>query len=552
MAISKHWAEQYAQRVIETHEKTSTQNTITCASGITPSGFVHIGNFREIMSVDLVYRCIKIQHKNCRFIFSWDDFDVFRKIPDFIENKAKFEPYLRHPITEIPSHDKHHQNYAQSFEKKLETELKRVGISPMYLYQSQKYKNGDYAHEIRTCLKHRATIKEILNQQRTTKLPEKWWPVSIFSKFTRTDNTEVLSWDGEWTLTYLCKDTNQKELCDLRNTDCIKLLWRIDWPMRWAYEKVSFEPAGKDHHSKGGSFDTGKSISSQIFDYKAPVSFKYDFVRIKGGKGKMSASEGELITLEEALSVYQAEVLRYIFASTRPNIEFAISFDLDVIKVYEDYDKCERIAHGLEDVSQERKQKEISNYTLSQISEHYTLSSNQDQLLQFSFRHIANILQIYNFDKALCLERLLKDSVHENDVVSKNTKDMTDKLERRIICCEQWIKNYAPQDFIFRLRDAPVSIHSYAPKLVHAIDSFAHRLVDEWHNFDDEGVHNLIYETCSLYEQKPQEFFSAMYYLLIGKEKGPKLAKFLMIIGKETFCFLMKPSLVNNNIMEDT
>jgi len=35
-------------------------------------------------------------------------------------------------------------------------------------------------------------------------------------------------------------------------------------------------------------------------------------------------------------------VVRYLFVSTRPNSEFAISFDLDVLKVYGDYDKVER------------------------------------------------------------------------------------------------------------------------------------------------------------------------------------------------------------------
>ena len=38
-----------------------------------------------------------------------------------------------------------------------------------------------------------------------------------------------------------------------------------------------------------------------------------------------------------------AEVARFMFAGTRPNTEFSISFDLDVLKIYEDYDKCGQI-----------------------------------------------------------------------------------------------------------------------------------------------------------------------------------------------------------------
>ncbi|WPR01356.1 class I tRNA ligase family protein, partial [Treponema pallidum] len=46
----------------------------TCASGITPSGTVHIGNFREIISVDLVVRALRDQGKSVRFVHSWDDY----------------------------------------------------------------------------------------------------------------------------------------------------------------------------------------------------------------------------------------------------------------------------------------------------------------------------------------------------------------------------------------------------------------------------------------------------------------------------------------------
>src|SRR5437868_10393535 len=44
-----------------------------------------------------------------------------------------------------------------------------------------------------------------------------------------------------------------------------KLLWRVDWPMRWAFEGVDYEPGGKDHSSMGGSFDTGSEIVRQVW-----------------------------------------------------------------------------------------------------------------------------------------------------------------------------------------------------------------------------------------------------------------------------------------------
>ena len=43
-----HWADQTAEKIIR---ERGDLDVYTCASGITPSGTVHIGNFREIISL---------------------------------------------------------------------------------------------------------------------------------------------------------------------------------------------------------------------------------------------------------------------------------------------------------------------------------------------------------------------------------------------------------------------------------------------------------------------------------------------------------------------
>ena len=62
-----HWADIMADKIIR--EK-GDKELYTCASGITPSGTVHIGNFREIITVELVVRCLRERGKNVRFIYS--------------------------------------------------------------------------------------------------------------------------------------------------------------------------------------------------------------------------------------------------------------------------------------------------------------------------------------------------------------------------------------------------------------------------------------------------------------------------------------------------
>ncbi len=88
---STHWADINADKIIR--EK-SGKDHFTCASGITPSGTVHIGNFREIISVDLVVRALRDKGEKVRFIYSWDDYDVFRKVPKNMPQQELLETYL--------------------------------------------------------------------------------------------------------------------------------------------------------------------------------------------------------------------------------------------------------------------------------------------------------------------------------------------------------------------------------------------------------------------------------------------------------------------------
>ena len=118
---------------------------------------------------------------------------------------------------------------------------------------------------------------------------------------------------------------------------------------------------------------------------------RYDFIGIKGSPGKMSSSKGKVVDLPDLLRVYQPEVVRYLFAGTRPNTEFVISFDLDVIKIYEDYDKTERIYWGTEKAKdEETRVRESRIYELSQVQK-----VPSEAPYQVPFRHLCNLLLIF-------------------------------------------------------------------------------------------------------------------------------------------------------------
>lgn len=76
------WAKEVAMRIIE---ERPNEEVYTVASGVSPSGFVHIGNFREIATPYLVAKELKKLGKKVRYILSFDEFDRFRKVPGNID-----------------------------------------------------------------------------------------------------------------------------------------------------------------------------------------------------------------------------------------------------------------------------------------------------------------------------------------------------------------------------------------------------------------------------------------------------------------------------------
>ena len=516
-----HWADQMADKIIR--EK-GDLDSYTCASGITPSGTVHLGNFREIITVDLVVRALRDRGKKVRFIYSWDDYDVFRKVPANMPNPEILEKYLRYPITEVPDTTGRNENYARHHEVDIEQQLPRVGIAPEFLYQASRYRANRYAEGMRLAMQNRDVIKECLNEYRDDahkmSADTVYWPVAIFCGKCSKDTTEITGYDGEYGITYKCECGNC-ETADIRTFKGAKLGWRVDWPMRWNEEKVVFEPGGKDHISPGGSYDTAKLVSKKIYGWDAPITMRYDFVNLKGVPGKMSSSKGKVIALPDALDVYQAEVLRYIFAGTRPNTEFAISFDMDVLKVYEDYDKTERIVYGIDKAkSEDHFNKEKRIYMLSQIDGKIP----ETMPYQITFRMLTTLLQIYSGDADKVIASL-------GDV----KPEQEERLRRRIACAWFWIKHSAPDcapEFCFEIRTSGKA--KLSVQMADAVKRVKDEVLPKLSSFQtDKDCQEAIYAVATALGLDAKALFTALYQVLIGKEQGPRLGSFMRIIGQE-------------------
>ena len=96
----------------------------TCASGISPSGPVHLGNLRELMVPHLVADEVRKQGAPCRHILSWDDYDRFRRVPGGFP--PEFAGHIGRPLTAVPDPCGDHPNWAEHFKQPLRESLARL------------------------------------------------------------------------------------------------------------------------------------------------------------------------------------------------------------------------------------------------------------------------------------------------------------------------------------------------------------------------------------------------------------------------------------------
>nr|MDP9212201.1 hypothetical protein [bacterium] len=194
-AESRHWAEQLAEEVIE---RFPDRKEYVCAAGISPSGVVHFGNFRDVMTITAVGRALERRGKRVKLLFSWDDYDRFRKVPAGVD-PAKFQEHIGKPLSALPDpQGDRNVSYAKRFERLFEGAVRELGISLEYRYQSDLYQAGVYDDAIRKAVEEREAIGRTLLGFMSDKAKaakgitdeafiKTYYPVNIYSEFTGKD-----------------------------------------------------------------------------------------------------------------------------------------------------------------------------------------------------------------------------------------------------------------------------------------------------------------------------------------------------------------------------
>jgi lysyl-tRNA synthetase class 1 len=104
------WVTRAADDAIRHHERTGSTGPVTCSSGASPSGPVHLGNLREFLMPHFVADELRRRGVPVRHLHVWDDYDRFRKVPAGVP--ASWVEHIGRPYTAVPDPWECHPSWA--------------------------------------------------------------------------------------------------------------------------------------------------------------------------------------------------------------------------------------------------------------------------------------------------------------------------------------------------------------------------------------------------------------------------------------------------------
>lgn len=521
-----HWSDKIAEKIIS---RNPDKEEYVCAAGISPSGSIHIGNFRDIATSLFVVKALERKGKKAKLLFSWDEYDRIRKIPVNVQAvNQDMEKYIGVSYADAPNpFDTEETSFAEYFEKEFEASIRRFGIQMDYRYQAQMNRSGKYKEYVIEALQKRGEIFDILDSFRTQDAQEgereAYYPVAIYCPVCHRDTTKITSLSDDCTRAhYVCKCGHEGEHDFTKDYNC-KLAWKIDWPMRWKYEQVDFEPGGKDHASPGGSYDTSRVIAKKIFDYEAPVFQGYEFIGIKGTTGKMSGSSGLNLTPATLLNIYQPEVILWLYAKSDPTKAFDFCFDDGILRQYFEFDKQ---YNSFLDGTADEYVRDIMNNCLMFDKKISTVPMS----------HLVQLGSVVDFNVEM-LETVFE---------KIGTPFKYEDFKERLSLAKYWLENCSPENVnrLCPVRNWPV--YNELDEKERAAVAMLHAYLDG-NEYTLEELNKELYEIPKrIYGYDAQNlkalqgtFFKDVYRLLLNKEKGPRLYLFLYAIEKDKFLSLL-------------
>jgi lysyl-tRNA synthetase class 1 len=500
-AITNYWLDQVASEIIAAHPS----GEIVVESGHAPSGYYHIGTLREILTASAIAWRINEAGRRAKHIDFIDDFDAFRKVPAGVDES--FRKYIGVPLYLVPDPTGKYGSWAEWLVTGLYAGLAELGVKSDVMHAHEEYSKGVFTNYIEQVLDKMPKAREIVADVTGRELPDDWSPFQILS-----DNNNLREWyytgaDQQRKVIYW-QDRRGRSGEVKYDDGRVKLDWRFDWPARWVQLGIDAEPFGRDHATKGGSYDSGGRIIREIFGKEPPMPVPYDFINRVGETKKMSKSAGDVVTVTGALEIMPGEIIRYFVLRSMPSKRLFFDEGAGFVVLVDEY---------------ARTQEAVERGEKTEFEQAYKVASAQTKVKTISnvpFGHLVQCYQAAQRDINQTMELLERSGF--GDAVS----EQGEIIKRELKFIDTWLDKYAPERMKFEVQaELPknIDLTSDQKELLAQVAEG----IEKEPNLNGQGMHDLIYSVSEELELKPSKAFQAIYLAILGQDFGPKAGWFV-------------------------
>lgn len=499
---------QWLNKVFDELVRRRPEGGIVVSSGVSPSGTYHLGTLREILTAEAIAYEVRRRGRQARHVHVVDDLDVFRKVPADVPDD--FERYLGRPLCDVPAPDGSDQSYADYYVQDLLVAAKKMHLELDIMRAHLKYREGFFVSAIEKALDDKDRIKGILEDISGHKVDDHWSPIQVVEDGYLKNRPFVSIDTAGKTLVF--KDRDGRERRTGYAGGEVKLNWRIDWPARWWLLKVDAEPFGRDHSTKGGSYDTGSVLVKDIYGAEPPVPLPYDDIKRTGQTKKMSKSSGDTVTAADLLEMLPAEVVWFFVMRYPPDRQLFFDEGPTLMRLVDEFSEL------LDKSDKTAAEEQLLDLCLHGI--------DKPTVSRVPFSHLVASYQA-----------ALKDSNKTLDIIRRTEHAKTVDEDAEVIKAElrfidAWLEKRAPEEVRFELKDK-VDPGAFSDEQKKFLSGLADKVANAPDDADGDWFHKAIYEFKDGSALAPKELFATLYETLIGKDSGPRAGWFLSILPRD-------------------
>lgn len=499
---------QWLNTIVDELTRRHPDGEIVVSSGVSPSGTYHLGTLREVLTAEVTTMELRRRGRTAKHLHIVDDLDVFRKVPANIP--SEWERYLGLPLADVPAPDGSEGTYADYFLNDLVVAAKDMRLSMEIIRANERYRSGYFVPAIEKALGNITSIRKILEDVSGRKLNDQWSPVQIIEDG-RVKNRQFVSIDiDSKEVTYIDKDGAEARASYANGQ--VTMSWRVDWPARWWLLGVQAEPFGRDHATKGGSYDTGVGIVREVFGTEPPLPVPYNFINRVGDTKKMSKSAGNVITAKELLTILPPEIVWFFILRSAPDKQLFFGEGETLLRLFDEFAELQA------KVDKTTAEQQLLELCLQNV--------DQPTVSNVPFSHLVASYQaaLRNADATL---DIIGRTEHAETVSAQ-----AGTIKRELAFIDNWLNTWAPDDLKFDLLEQ-ANVADFSDLERQLFTNLAEKISAAPNDAEGEWFHLAIYENKDSLGMAPKEMFGALYRLLIGQTSGPRAGWFLSILPRD-------------------